>query len=202
MAIRMINPAEANQKQDYNPVKLGLDQKQNVTISLNESTAKRLGLIVKEGEESPLLQVGVDGTKLYLIPAGEGQTGFELSKTKGELPRYQFSLHRSSLFDAEALAEDGQQFAETFRARIMSYVQNEEIEGVNALSIDVKDSLIIDTPVDPEPSGEPVKATEAPKTDPEVSGAIDQDAEEIELPQTDTSSTLDGQTVEVETGIF
>lgn len=157
MAIRMINPSEAKKKMDHNPVKVGMDQKQQVTISLNEATARRLGLISDSEGDTQLLGVGVDGSKVYLVPAAEGKEGFELTQTKGDLPRYTFSLHVSAMFDAEDY-----NIAEPFRSRIVSFVQNEEVDGVKMVSIDMTGSVLVDGDAYEEPEDKPLNSAPAP----------------------------------------
>ena len=134
MAFKMIDPSAVKAKQDFHPIKMGFDAKGNVNISINQSTAKRIGLIVGGEEESPLAVVGIDGSVIGIQAAAEGQAGFELSKTKAEVPRYQFALPVSSLFEEDIAIEP-------FRARIMTSVKFTDNSGAEMVTFDVAEHL-------------------------------------------------------------
>jgi len=134
MAFKMIDPSAVKAKQDFHPIKMGFDAKGNVNISINQSTAKRIGLIVDGEEESPLAVVGIDGSVIGIQAAAEGQAGFELSKTKAEVPRYQFALPVSSLFEEDIAIEP-------FRARIMTSVKFTDNSGAEMVTFDVAEHL-------------------------------------------------------------
>ncbi|MBE0508424.1 MAG: hypothetical protein IBX50_17175 [Marinospirillum sp.] len=134
MGFNIINPAEARQKRDFNPVKLGFDQKQNITVSLSSDAVERIGLL--SDDETPIIQLGVDGKKIGIFAAPIGRSGFELKKTSGDLPRYTFSVPVEALFpDAADLVQA------PFRARIMTSVSFEEHSGMKGVIVDAADHL-------------------------------------------------------------
>lgn len=137
---KMITPAAA--KRDLNPVKVGLDQKKNLQISLSQDAAHKLGLIPEQDGETPLVALGVSGYKLGIFTASEGQPGFELKQTSNRdasLRRYNVSV------PCDALFADVQ--VESFRARIMTSTQYIEQNGSTGVSVDLQDHLYPSAPV-------------------------------------------------------
>jgi len=195
MAFKMIDPNAVKAKQDFHPVKMGFDAKGNVNISINQSTAKRIGLIVDGEEESPLAAVGIDGSVIGIQSAAEGQAGFELSKTKAEVPRYQFALPVSSLFEEEIAIEP-------FRARIMTSVKFADNSGAEMVTFDVAEHLFT-LPVgidDAEQASEASNLESQPEHEPESDPEPEPTQEPEPEQETETNEHLDSFS-EDDTGI-
>lgn len=130
---KMINPNTV--KRDLNPVKFGLDSKRNLQISLSHDAVKRLGLL--DDEDTPIVQLGVDGTLIGIFAAAIGEHGFELKKTVtrtiNDSPRYTLAVQCDALFEGVE--------AESFRARTMTSVQFMDDTEQKGLTFDTTDHL-------------------------------------------------------------
>lgn len=134
---KMISPNTV--KRDFNPVKFGLDSKRNLQISLSQDAVKRLGLL--DSEETPIVNLGVDGALIGIFAAPIGEHGFELKKTvtrtANDSPRYTLAVQCDALFEGVEV--------ESFRARTMASVQFMDGAEQKGLTFDVADHLFLIT---------------------------------------------------------